>query len=315
MNMKRLFAAALLALSSIAFGATLNPVQLLNPAGSTTGQAIVSTGPTTAPTWGNVPVTAVTGVLPVANGGTGFATFNTGDVLVGGTGGSLTTVNTNSSGLPLISSGTGFPPVFTPLTLAGGGTSATTAAQARTNLGAAATSAGLNQFAATTSAQLAGVVSDETGSGSLVFGTSPTITTPAIVGVTNASSAAAGNVGQVIPATGTAIALSNATPANLTSISLPAGDWWVFGSVAFAATGGTTPTVWTAGINTTSATLPGAVDLVQITATMPASAFASLAVPMVHVNVSATTTVFLVGQINGTTGTGTGKITAVRFSR
>lgn len=38
------------------------------------------------------------------------------------------------------------------------------------------TASGLNQFAATTSAQLAGVISDETGSGSLVFGTSPTIT-------------------------------------------------------------------------------------------------------------------------------------------
>lgn len=38
----------------------------------------------------------------------------------------------------------------------------------------------LAQFAATTSAQLAGVISDETGSGSLVFGTSPTIATPTI---------------------------------------------------------------------------------------------------------------------------------------
>lgn len=41
-----------------------------------------------------------------------------------------------------------------------------------------ATAAGnLSQFAATTSAQLAGVISDETGSGALVFGTSPAITT------------------------------------------------------------------------------------------------------------------------------------------
>lgn len=37
----------------------------------------------------------------------------------------------------------------------------------------------LAQFAATTSSQLAGVISDETGSGSLVFGTSPTFTTSA----------------------------------------------------------------------------------------------------------------------------------------
>lgn len=35
----------------------------------------------------------------------------------------------------------------------------------------------LSAFATTTSAQLAGVISDETGSGSLVFGTAPTITT------------------------------------------------------------------------------------------------------------------------------------------
>ena len=39
---------------------------------------------------------------------------------------------------------------------------------------------GLDQFAATTSAELAGVISDETGSGALVFGTSPTLVTPAL---------------------------------------------------------------------------------------------------------------------------------------
>lgn len=38
----------------------------------------------------------------------------------------------------------------------------------------------LSQFAATTSAQLAGVISDETGSGALVFATSPTLVTPAL---------------------------------------------------------------------------------------------------------------------------------------
>lgn len=46
--------------------------------------------------------------------------------------------------------------------------------------GDALTSNPLSQFAATTSAQLAGVISDETGSGALVFGTSPTLTTPNI---------------------------------------------------------------------------------------------------------------------------------------
>jgi hypothetical protein len=44
--------------------------------------------------------------------------------------------------------------------------------------GNALTSQPLSQFASTTSAQLAGVMSDETGTGSLVFGTSPTLVTP-----------------------------------------------------------------------------------------------------------------------------------------
>ncbi len=39
----------------------------------------------------------------------------------------------------------------------------------------------LSQFAATTSLQLAGVISDETGTGSLVFGSSPTLTSPNVL--------------------------------------------------------------------------------------------------------------------------------------
>lgn len=42
------------------------------------------------------------------------------------------------------------------------------------------TSGKLSQFASTTSAELAGIVSDETGTGALVFGTSPTLSQPAI---------------------------------------------------------------------------------------------------------------------------------------
>ena len=46
--------------------------------------------------------------------------------------------------------------------------------------GLATTAGTLAQFGATTSAQLAGVISDETGSGALVFATSPTLVTPAL---------------------------------------------------------------------------------------------------------------------------------------
>ena len=48
--------------------------------------------------------------------------------------------------------------------------------------GVAVTSGTLGQFAATTSSALAGVISDETGSGALVFGTSPAITTSITTG-------------------------------------------------------------------------------------------------------------------------------------
>lgn len=55
--------------------------------------------------------------------------------------------------------------------------------------GDALTTSPLSQFAATTSAQLAGVISDETGTGSLVFNTNPVfgtkITTPLILGGTS----------------------------------------------------------------------------------------------------------------------------------
>ena len=46
--------------------------------------------------------------------------------------------------------------------------------------GLATTAGTLAQFGATTSSQLAGVISDETGSGALVFATSPTLVTPAL---------------------------------------------------------------------------------------------------------------------------------------
>lgn len=55
----------------------------------------------------------------------------------------------------------------------------------RNESGLAVTGSSLAQFAATTSAQLAGVISDETGSGALVFGTSPTLTTPVIASIVN----------------------------------------------------------------------------------------------------------------------------------
>jgi len=72
--MKRILTALLVFVSSVSFGTTLNPVQLLNPAGSTAGQAIISSGASSAPAWGSISATALTGIVPVANGGTNAST-------------------------------------------------------------------------------------------------------------------------------------------------------------------------------------------------------------------------------------------------
>jgi len=109
-----------------------------------------------------------------------------GDMLLG-TAQTVTALKTfNNSMIAMIGSGSGI------TTLASGNGSATnytiTFPAATGTVGL--TTLPLSQFAATTSAQLAGVVSDKTGSGLLVFGTSPTLTTP-ILGVASATSLSA----------------------------------------------------------------------------------------------------------------------------
>ena len=61
-------------------------------------------------------------------------------------------------------------------------------------VGNALTSNPLSQFAATTSSQLAGVISDETGTGALVFGTSPSFTTSIFSPLVNGASTASGTL-------------------------------------------------------------------------------------------------------------------------
>ena len=94
--------------------------------------------------------------------------------------------------------------------------------------GDAETSAPLSQFAATTSAQLAGVMSNETGSGLLVFNDSPTLVTPAL-GTPSAL------VGTNISGTASSFTASNVTTnANLTGHITSTGNAAVLGSFTSA---------------------------------------------------------------------------------
>lgn len=109
--------------------------------------------------------------------------------------------------------------------------------------GDALTSAPLSQFAATTSLQLKGVMSDETGSGALVFATSPALVTPdlgtpsALVGTNITGTAAgltAGTVTTNANLTGGVTSVGNAatvvTNANLTGHVTSVGNAAVLGS-------------------------------------------------------------------------------------
>lgn len=86
----------------------------------------------------------------------------------------------------------------------------------------------------------------------------PTAPTSAdILATTTNNSAATGYIGQYtasVIASGSAVSLTNATPANLTSISLEAGDWDVSVKCNFKGAATTLVATLACGISTTSAT-------------------------------------------------------------
>lgn len=127
------------------------------------------------------------------------------------------------------------------------------------------------------SAALSGALTDETGSGAAVFATSPVLVTPTlgaatatsiafspttggIIGTGTNDNAGAGKVGEYVSSiigNGTPVSLTTSTNTNITSISLTAGDWDVWGMVSFTPAATTNTTEYITAINTVSATLPG----------------------------------------------------------
>ncbi len=94
-------------------------------------------------------------------------------------------------------------------TLTFNGTDATTFTFPTSGGTVALTSNKLSAFAATTSAELAGVISDETGSGLLVFATSPTLTTPNIGAATGSTLTLSGTTSTASPLTVSTVNTSN----------------------------------------------------------------------------------------------------------
>lgn len=131
-----------------------------------------------------------------------------------------------------------------------------------------------------------------------------------IPGTSTNDAAAAGKVGEVISSTVavSAVSLSTGTPANITSISLTAGDWDVYGLIDFHPNVLTTASYLQGGISQTSATL-GAQDTI---ASDPFAIAAGLGIdpglvaPPQRISVSTTTVVYLVAKAGFATNTLTG---------
>jgi hypothetical protein len=146
--------------------------------------------------------------------------------------------------------------------------------------------------------------------------------TVGIAGVTSGAAAAAGYVGQplssLIPS-GSAVSLTTATPKNVTSITLTAGDWDVSGSVTYVAStaSASVSSIWESGIGTATAALPtdGTEQFFGVMAVIATTSFnTSLAITRKIVNVSVSTPIYLVAEATFTAGTVTayGNITARR---
>jgi hypothetical protein len=164
----------------------------------------------------------------------------------------------------------------------------------------------LSQFAATTSAQLAGVISDETGSGSLVFGTSPTFTTPIMntIAATASNSAVSlwstltnGNGTLFFGQTSGSASISNGTGFSGTlNLANGAGTASKTINIGTASTAGTT----TVNIGSTA----GATSNVTISGTsIPASKTLVVTTDKLSA-LAATTSAELAGVISDETGTG-----------
>jgi len=135
-----------------------------------------------------------------------------------------------------------------------------------------------------------------TGTGAVVLTASPTITTPNIVGTSTNNNASAGSVGEFtssVIAAASAVSMTTNTAMDVTSISLTAGDWDVYGNVGLA-TASVAATLYLGWISTTSASAPDqSLYNSQNAATAIVTAGNGLQVPFKRISISGTTTVYL----------------------
>lgn len=126
-----------------------------------------------------------------------------------------------------------------------------------------------------------------------------------IVGVTNGSNVNTGNVGEIVKSNivfGSAISLVNSTNSDLTSISLTAGDWDLWGNV-YINNSASTLSIVNAWISTTSGVTPDNSLLAHYLLT--AQGNIGFVVPSTYLQLASTTTVYITGNATFSAGSTT----------
>jgi hypothetical protein len=156
-----------------------------------------------------------------------------------------------------------------------------------------------------------GVSNSNWTAGSLTF--SPT--TQGIVGTTTNNNAATGYVGEYISNAATGVSLTSNVVANITSISLTAGDWDVYGS-AFYYTSGAVGVQFLSWSSSTSATLPAnnyTYSCLSFTSGQSTNTGENAPPPTLRFSLSGTTTIYLSGRAQF--GSGTCSVDGSMFAR
>jgi hypothetical protein len=156
-----------------------------------------------------------------------------------------------------------------------------------------------------------GVSNSNWTAGSLTF--SPT--TQGIVGTTTNNNAATGYVGEYISNAATGVSLTSNVVANITSISLTAGDWDVYGS-AFYYTSGAVGVQFLSWFSSTSATLPAnnyTYSCLSFTSGQSTNTGENAPPPTLRFSLSGTTTIYLSGRAQF--GSGTCSVDGSMFAR